>query len=663
MSRALPWVIALLTAGALGFALVVNQISEGYRDGPGTFAPWIVATLASSAVGLILATRRSRNAIGWLLLAQGLSLSMLAVAATTAEYATFVDPSKLSGGEWAVLIDQRAWPLLFFFVPFVAYVFPDGRLPSRRWRPLVAGFGASCAVLLATSLLAHNRYEDPFRGVASPLPDAPTRLIDIPFAVSGLGVLAGLVAAAVAVWSRRRGATPVERLQLRWFAFAVALVPLAVVACLVEAAVTGTQGIVTALAVPVVLIGIPVSIGTAVMRYRLYEIDVLINRTLVYSALSVGLVATFAAVSLGLGVAIGGGSAIPTAAATLAVALAFGPLRSRLQAAVDRRFDRTRYEGRLTVERFLRDLRAGRATPEQTGSVLARALDDPSLELHFWLPADRVHVDAWGRVVERVDEPGRARTPVERGELILATVVHDERLLERPDLLLGVIDTAGLAIEIARLQVEVRRKLAEVEESRTRIVTAGYEERRRLERDIHDGAQQRLVSIGLALRHLQGRLPPASAEAELADSTVAEVTHAIDELRELARGVRPAGLDDGLAPALRELAARSHLRASVEATDERFDDRLETAAYFVASEALANAAKHAHASRVRLSAARRNGSLVVSIADDGVGGAVTTNGSGLTGMSDRVAALGGSLAVESPPGEGTVVTAELPCAS
>jgi signal transduction histidine kinase len=242
-------------------------------------------------------------------------------------------------------------------------------------------------------------------------------------------------------------------------------------------------------------------------------------------------------------------------------------------------------------------------------------------------------------------------------------VVHDPALAEHPVLLESVISAAGLAIEIARLRVEVRRQLAQVEASRARIVAVGYEERRRLERDLHDGAQQRLVSIGLALRDVQRQLPPGSAPATALDTTVAELATAIEELRELARGVRPASLDDGLAPALRELAARSSVRARVEATDERFPNRLETAAYFVASEALTNAAKHARASEVAVSAVRRNGSLIVRIRDDGVGGAQPTAGSGLMGMTDRVAALGGTVSVDSPHGRGTIVTAELPCES
>jgi len=317
---------------------------------------------------------------------------------------------------------------------------------------------------------------------------------------------------------------------------------------------------------------------------------------------------------------------------------------------VDRRFARARYEGLRKVEGFLGDLRAGRATPEATGHVMAEALGDPELELFYWLPEEKLYVDASGRAVEQPTAPGRAETPVRRGTLLLGMVVHDRALGDRPDLLDSIIGAAGLAIEIGRLRVEVRRRLAEVEESRARIVTAGFEERRRLERDLHDGAQQRLVSIGLALRHIQKQVP--TPQADQLNAAVDEVSDAIEELRELARGVRPAGLDDGLSPAMRDLASRSPLRTTVDAIDERFDHRLETAAYFVASEALTNAAKHAGASEVLLRAARNNGHLVVSIRDDGVGGAVAREGSGLAGMTDRVVALGGSLTVDSRPGEG-----------
>jgi hypothetical protein len=190
------------------------------------------------------------------------------------------------------------------------------------------------------------------------------------------------------------------------------LVPAAVVVALFENAIAGGEGPATVIATTLALIAIPVAIGVAVMRYRLYEIDRLINRTLVYVTLSAGLAATFAAVSLTLGIVIGSGSTLPTVAGTLAAALVFGPLRSRVQILVDRRFGRARYEGLRMVDRYLESLRAGRAVPEATGSVLAEAAGDPSLELFFWLPAEEVHVDASGHPVDPLPGADQARTPV-----------------------------------------------------------------------------------------------------------------------------------------------------------------------------------------------------------------------------------------------------------
>jgi len=652
--------VASVTVIAFAFAAVLNERAGSYGIGIWELLAWSMATIASTGVGLLLATRRRTNPIGWLLLANGAIIATMGLAESYADYAILANPGALPGASWGVLFGQRAWPLLFAAITAIAWIFPDGRLPSPRWRPYAIAGAASYAILLLVSLLAAERFEEPFVGQSSPLPELPESVVAIPFMISGLGALATLFGGALAMRTRLKRSAGIERLQFRWLAYAAALIPAAVATCLIEIEISGNDGSATTVALVVALTAVPIAIGVAVMRYRLYEIDRLINRTLVYAGLTAGLAAAFAAVSLGLGLAIGSGSTLPTAVATLIVALLFGPLRARMQLLVDRRFNRARYEGLRMVEGFLADLRAGRAAPEQVGAVLAGALGDSELELLFSLP-DGTEVDTNGRVVESAAGDGRARTPVRRGELPLAAVVHDEALGQRPDLLESVIGAAGLAIEIARLRVEVRRQLAEVEESRERIVTAGYEERRRLERDLHDGAQQRLVSIGLALRHLQGQLPAETEQAEILDSTVGEVSRAIAELRELARGVRPAGLDDGLATALQALASRSRLRIKVEATGERFEERFETAAYFVASEALANAAKHANASHVAVTARRHNGGLVVSVRDDGVGGAAPSPGSGLAGISDRVAALGGSVTVASPTGKGTLVTAEFPC--
>ena len=293
--------------------------------------------------------------------------------------------------------------------------------------------------------------------------------------------------------------------------------------------------------------------------------------------------------------------------------------------------------------------------------VLRDALGDPSLALHFRLEQDRPAVDVRGHRITEPGDDGRERLVFAQDGVVLGEVVRDPGTEEQRALLPGLVDAARLAIEMARLRVDLRRHLAEVEASRARLVAVADEERRRIERDLHDGAQQRLVSIGLALRHAQHMLgQQAPAASQVLDGAVAEISVAIDELRELARGLRPALLDAGLGPALRELAGRAPLPVEVSAPAERFTPELETTAYFVACEGLTNTVKHARAARAELRVARADGRLIVTVSDDGVGGAAATTGSGLAGLADRVAARGGQLRVDSPPGAGTTLIAELP---
>ena len=227
-----------------------------------------------------------------------------------------------------------------------------------------------------------------------------------------------------------------------------------------------------------------------------------------------------------------------------------------------------------------------------------------------------------------------------------------------------MLDAAAVAVELGRLRVELRLQLAEVESSRARIAQAGYEERRRLERDLHDGAQQRLVTLGISLRRLQRSLPgEAKVLAPAFDAAVDEVAATIADLRTIAAGVRPPRLDEGLGAALADLARGAAVPVVVEASEERAPPEVEAAAYFIACEALTNAVKHGSPSRASVHAERDDGVLRLVVSDDGVGGAVARSGSGLAGMADRVAAQGGTLALESPAGAGTRIAVELPCAS
>jgi signal transduction histidine kinase len=305
----------------------------------------------------------------------------------------------------------------------------------------------------------------------------------------------------------------------------------------------------------------------------------------------------------------------------------------------------------------------GNPTPGELRAALARALRDPSLTLAYWLPEFESWADIDGRPVELPRGSGsRAATLVDRDGVAVAALIHDTSLQEDAALLDAVTAAAAIALENVRLNVELRARLDELRGSRARIVEAGDSERRRLERNLHDGAQQRLVGIALQLRLLQNRLRDDPEAAEIASLATDQLALSLDELRELARGLHPAVLEHGLGAALDALAARSQVPTSVRyEVPDRLPEAVELAAYFVASEALTNVAKYAHANEATVRAWRDGRTAVIEVADDGVGGADDARGSGLRGLADRVEALDGRLRVVSPAGAGTVVTAELPC--
>jgi signal transduction histidine kinase len=306
-----------------------------------------------------------------------------------------------------------------------------------------------------------------------------------------------------------------------------------------------------------------------------------------------------------------------------------------------------------------------RTPPGSVRDALARTLGDPSLELALWLPERASYVDSQGRPLE-LPPPGpeRAVTVLGPAEAPVAALLHDPVLLERGGLLEAAGAAARLALENERLQAELRAQLAELRASRARIVQAGDDERRRLERNLHDGAQQRLLGLGLALQLARAQIGAvANGAAELLGEAEDELRRALDELRELARGIHPAILtDQGLGAAVRSLAERSTVPVTIVVPDARLGEPVEAAAYFLVSESLANVAKYAHASSVRVNILRRNGSAVIDIDDNGVGGADAASGSGLRGLSDRVQALDGTFRIESPARGGTHIHAEIPCA-
>jgi signal transduction histidine kinase len=260
-------------------------------------------------------------------------------------------------------------------------------------------------------------------------------------------------------------------------------------------------------------------------------------------------------------------------------------------------------------------------------------------------------------------EDSRATTLINRGGEPIAAVVHDPSLREHAELVDSVCAAAALALENERLQAELRARLDELRRSRARIVEATEEERRRIERDLHDGTQQRLVAIAMTLGLAESKLTREPAEVEPVLREAREgVLQALAELRELSQGIHPAVLTErGLGEALRDLSTRGSLPVHLDVElGRRLDPSVEAAAYFVVSEALANAEKHSHATECVVAVVDNDEALVVSVGDNGIGGAVA-GGSGLRGLADRVEALGGRFAVSSPPGRGTTVEAQIPC--
>jgi signal transduction histidine kinase len=301
----------------------------------------------------------------------------------------------------------------------------------------------------------------------------------------------------------------------------------------------------------------------------------------------------------------------------------------------------------------------------QLDEALGKALGDPSLVLAYWLPRFDTYVDADGAPVTLPENgSGRSVTYVEHDGQHVAALVHDAALAHQPDLLEAVSAAAGVALERERLKAELGARVVELQASRERIVAASDAERRRLERNLHDGAQQRLVAIALQLRLLKGHVGDDPSSEQLVAAVSDQLALSLSELRELARGLHPAVLEHGLAAALDSLAARSTVATTVSyEPPDRLPEPVELAAYFVASEALANVSKYAEATSVTMRVWRDSGVASIEVSDDGVGGADDAAGSGLRGLADRVEALQGNLRVVSPPGAGTIVTAELPCGS
>lgn len=611
-------------------------------------------TIAAAATwpGLIVA-RRDGNPVGAYLALVGLAVATT-IARDTGAQVLAARPALAADLDWLVAVSaEGAWWVLAC-VALVMLHFPDGRLPSRRWRWVRGVLIASAAMTHAYGAVDVEPFRAPLEDLTRPF-GAPPTWVSILSIVALLTLLASGLASAFSLVVRYRRGPAGQRRQIRWLAVGGLCVVAYPVLCLVEIALWGRPMWASVTVGVLGLVALPVTAGIALLRPDVYDVDRALAGTVAWGAVTTGLLALYALASVAAGLVLGRESALAAAVVTACAALALTPLRSRIQRRVDRRLYPLRRSAFEALGELQTEIAAGRRAPEQLEEVLRAALRDPGLRLGYRV-GDRGGYEAVdGTAVE--DSGG---VPVELGRSQIGVLVATSPEITT-ELLRQVARRSAAAVEMVRLRAELASALREVESSRARLLQASYEERRRLERDLHDGAQQRLVSLGMALRLAQRHLDDGTVDVdELLDSSVAELGTAVAELRRLGHGIRPSSLDDGLPTAVARLARNVPIAVDLEVENAVLPDDIATTAYFVISEALANAVKHAGASRIGLQLQRVEGRVVVRVTDDGRGGARLSQESGI---ADRVAALGGSLRVASPPGRGTLVEAELPCAS
>jgi signal transduction histidine kinase len=655
------WRRPLTTAAALvtGLLTVAAAVLTALAPTPaalGNLAVLLAAGPACAVLGVVVLRRQPGNAVGLCLGLVGLATAVTATKEIGWQVLAGY-PERWGDWAWAVaVLNESAW-WVFTAVGLLLLYFPDGRLPGPRWRWVPPVMVACTGAEQVNGAVEAEPYRPPFAGLAHPFGPPPAWL-DAVTTVTFVLMLALTLACAVSLTGRYRRGDRVRRAQVKWLALAGLGVPAYPLLCLAEILLWGQASWFSGAVGIAALIGMPVAVGIAVLRHDLYDVDKAIATAVTWVLVTVVLVVVFVASASAAGLVLGRDSPAAAAGATAVAALALAPLRARLQRRVDRRLYPLRASSRTAVETLHRRASSGEARPEELQAVLRVALRDPGLRVGFRLPGTEGFVDAEGSPVETVEAAGGV--PVTLGGGPIGVLVPDDGVAS-PELLRQVAADAGTIVEVVRLRLEVAKALRDVESSRARLVQTGYEERRRLERDLHDGAQQRLVSLGMALRLAQRHLADGTVDVDaLLDQSVAELGTAVAELRQIARGLRPSGLDDGLPGALAALLRTVPVVVDLEVCPDPLPDDVATTAYYVVSEAVANAVKHAEASCITLRVARSGGHVVVSVRDDGRGGAELRPQSGL---ADRVAALGGRLRVDSPAGRGTVVEAALPCAS
>jgi signal transduction histidine kinase len=686
-------VILGIAGGVLSFHAF--GITHTFSD---TDLPSWVVPITFGILGAMVAQRERRNATGWIFLFIAIVAGVQGVAAGYARAALAIHPAG-PGAIWALWADSWLITLLFptGALALLMLVFPNGHLPSRRWRPF-AGACVALSLLLAIpcgmfepgilqteSDFAHlnNPIGLPAGGVLGTVVTDLTVLW-----VVGLLMLIVAAAALVARMRRSRGD---ERQQLKWIAYAMIVSATLVVALEFASLLPGVPNWAADIAIAAGFgIAVPVAAGIAIFRYHLYDIDLVISRTLVYGALAVFITAVYIGIAVGIGALIGGGGKPNLGLSILAtaiVAIGFQPLRAQLQKVANRLVYGARatpyevlsqFAGRVAESYAVDEVLPRMATVLADGTRAERAVvwlrSGAQLRAAAaWPPEDRPTQPLALAGDSIPPQPGSERIVEVRqqnellGALSVTTRARESLTPIEEKLLTDLAHQAGLVLRNVRLTADLQRRLEELRASRQRLVAAQDDERRRIERNLHDGAQQHLVALKVKLGlvvMLTGRDPAQAA------STIGELKHDADEaletLRDLARGIYPPLLaDQGLAAALRSQAAKATVPVHVDADGiGRYPQETEAALYFCTLEALQNIQKYARASTVEVRLRADDRQVSVDITDNGIGFDPTTvqRGAGLTNMEDRLDALGGSLQVDSTPGSGTTLRARVPVA-
>jgi signal transduction histidine kinase len=646
--------VAVLTAAVIlsAFWLLSRSLSPSHA---GLVALALLIGGTPAAAGILVTRAQPASRLGPLLALLGL----LAAVVLTGAVAPDVSTGHGTAHAYLTAAGQGDWILVYVVVAVPLLFFPEGRLRSRAARLLLAAILLDAALFMVVAATAPGPFLPPDQLSPHVLGTMPAGLATALTVLTLPALPITLIALTAHLIGQYSHSDSHRRRQFRWLGLAAALLPLTLLATWLSYAVTGRADVVLAIGLTATYLALPALMAVGVLRPELFDVDRVISSTAAHAAFTAALLAVFTGADALAGTVLVHSAPTVAVAATALIAVLLAPARARVQRGIDRWLYPARKAAYAAIDRLHSKTLSAHARPEQLQHRLQEALHDDGLLVGYLIPDSD----------EMVDSDGRPLASTESHSVDISMGTERIGLLSaRPalsvELLRDIAARAAPLVELVRLRVELRRALNEADQSRSRLLRVGYEERARLERDLHDGAQQRLVSLGMALRLAQRRLPRGGLDVSgVLDAAVTELATAVSELRRLAHGIRPSCLDDGLVPALSDLISSTPIPITLQVTASDLDQDLETTAYYVAAEAITNAIKHACPRHITLDVAAGQGQLRVRISDDGHGRAVPRPGSGLAGLADRVGAHGGTLAIDSGHGHGTVVEAVLPCAS